>query len=170
MPCIRRSPKSNIKLARRDVADWHKLHITSNERRTTLVSKAGRGKFWDACSGHDASGAGVMTLLQHNIERGDRPIEAESLDRNMVWIAGGTFRMGSDHHYAEEAPAHRVSVDGFWLDRTPVTTSQFKQFRKATGHKTSAEIAPCPEDYPGALPDMLYAGSLVFVRPPSTVD
>ena len=88
----------------------------------------------------------------------------------MVWIPGGTFRMGSDHHYPEEAPAHRVSVDGFWLDRTPVTNRQFKQFVKATGHKTFAEIPPDPEDYPGALPHMLYAGSLVFVRPQSTFD
>jgi sulfatase modifying factor 1 len=39
---------------------------------------------------------------------------------DMIWIPGGTFRMGSDHHYPEEAPAHRVTVDGFWIDRTPV--------------------------------------------------
>ena len=40
---------------------------------------------------------------------------------NMTFIPGGTFRMGSDRHYAEEAPAHRVTVDGFWIDKTPVT-------------------------------------------------
>ena len=33
----------------------------------------------------------------------------------MTWIPGGTFRMGSDHHYPEEAPAHNLRVDGFWL-------------------------------------------------------
>jgi formylglycine-generating enzyme len=111
-----------------------------------------------------------MTLPQSNIEPGDRQTEKDSPSGNMVWIAGGVFRMGSDHHYPEEAPSHRVSVDGFWLDRTPVTNRQFKQFVKATGYQTFAEIAPCPEDYPGALPDMLYAGSLVFVRPQSTFD
>ena len=89
---------------------------------------------------------------------------------DMVWIPGGTFRMGSDHHYPEEAPSHRVTVDGFWIDRTPVTNRQFKAFVKATGHKTFAEIAPDPKDYPGALPHMLYAGSLVFVPPRSAVD
>ena len=31
---------------------------------------------------------------------------------DMVWIPGGTFRMGSDKHYAEEAPVHSVTVDG----------------------------------------------------------
>jgi formylglycine-generating enzyme required for sulfatase activity len=84
----------------------------------------------------------------------------------MVWIPGGTFRMGSDHHYPEEAPAHRVSVDGFWIDRTPVTNRQFKAFVKATGYITTAQIPPDPKDYPGALPDMIYAGSLVFAPMP----
>jgi formylglycine-generating enzyme len=43
----------------------------------------------------------------------------------MVWIPGGTFRMGSDKHYPEEAPSHRVTVSGFWMDRTPVTNRDF---------------------------------------------
>jgi formylglycine-generating enzyme required for sulfatase activity len=83
----------------------------------------------------------------------------------MVWIPGGTFRMGSDRHYPEEAPVHRVHVDGFWIDRTPVTNRQFRAFVKATGHRTFAEIAPDPKDYPGALPRMLKPGSLVFAPP-----
>jgi formylglycine-generating enzyme required for sulfatase activity len=37
---------------------------------------------------------------------------------NMVWIPSDTFRMGSDKHYQEEAPSHRVSADGFWIDPT----------------------------------------------------
>jgi len=90
--------------------------------------------------------------------------------RDMVWISGGTFRMGSDKHYPEEAPSHRVSVDGFWIDRTPVTNRQFKAFVKATGHVTTAEIPPDPKDYPGALPHMLYAGSLTFTPPQRPVD
>jgi len=97
--------------------------------------------------------------------------EAETEQRSqditgaMVFIPGGTFRMGSDHHYPEEAPSHRVSVDGFWIDRTPVTNRQFKAFVKATGHVTTAQVPPAPEDYPGALPHMIYAGSLVFMPP-----
>ena len=74
----------------------------------------------------------------------------------MISIPGGTFRMGSDKHYPEEAPVHRVTVDGFWIDRTPVTNRQFKEFVRATGHVTFAEIPPDPKDYPGALPHMLY--------------
>src|SRR5215470_900463 len=85
--------------------------------------------------------------------------------KGMTFISGGTFSMGSDRHYPEEAPTHRVSVDPFWIDRTPVTNRQFKAFVRATGHVTTAQSPPDPKDYPGALPDMLYAGSLVFSPP-----
>jgi formylglycine-generating enzyme required for sulfatase activity len=93
-----------------------------------------------------------------------------SVPENMIWIPGGTFHMGSDKHYAEEAPVHPATVSGFWIDRTPVTNRQFKEFVRATGHVTFAEIAPDPKDYPGALPHMLYAGSLVFTPPGHPVD
>jgi formylglycine-generating enzyme required for sulfatase activity len=89
---------------------------------------------------------------------------------DMVWIPGGTFRMGSNDHYPEEAPVHRVAVDGFWMDRFPVTNERFERFVAASGHVTFAEIPPNAADYPGALPDMLFAGSLVFTRPPGPVD
>jgi formylglycine-generating enzyme required for sulfatase activity len=85
-------------------------------------------------------------------------------------VAGGTFRMGSDKHYPEEAPAHRVAVDGFWIDRTPVTNRQFRKFVNETGHVTFAEIPPDAKDYPGALPEMLKAASLVFTPPKHPVD
>jgi len=88
----------------------------------------------------------------------------------MVWIPGGVFAMGSDKHYPEEAPVHRVEVDGFWMDARPVTNERFARFVEATNHVTFAEIPPRAEDYPGALPEMLYAGSLVFVKPSGRVD
>jgi len=94
----------------------------------------------------------------------------ESPYPGMVWITGATYRMGSDDHYPEEAPAHRVCVDGFWMDATPVTNAQFRQFVEATGHATVCEIAPDAAQYPGALPEMLRAASVVFVPPPHRVD
>ena len=77
---------------------------------------------------------------------------------NMVWVPGGTFGMGSDRHYPEEAPVHRVAVDGFWMDRTPVTNREFRRFVDATGYTTFCEIPPDPAQYPGALPEMLQPG------------
>ena len=81
----------------------------------------------------------------------------------MIWLPGGRFRMGSDVHYREEAPAHEVIVSGFWVDATPVTNRQFAAFVTATGYRTVAEIAPKAEDYPGALPEMLQPASLLFM-------
>ena len=89
---------------------------------------------------------------------------------DMVHVPGGSFRMGSDDHYPEEAPAHRVTVDEFWIDRCPVTNEQFARFVEATGHVTLAELAPNPLDYPGALPEFLHPGSLVFHKPKRRVD
>jgi formylglycine-generating enzyme required for sulfatase activity len=86
-------------------------------------------------------------------------------DQRMAWIEGKTFTMGSNDHYPEEAPAHPVAVDGFWIDITPVTNRQFTEFVQATGHVTMAEKVPNAADYPGALPEMLRAGSLVFTPP-----
>lgn len=78
--------------------------------------------------------------------------------------------MGSDRHYPEEGPVHRVSVDSFYMDEIPVTNAQFAEFVAATGYRTFAESAPDPRDYPGILPEMLYAGSLVFQQPTGAVD
>lgn len=88
----------------------------------------------------------------------------------MIRIPAGSFRMGSNNHYPEEAPVHRVSVSGFWIDQTPVTNHAFRKFVNATGYVTFAEIVPDERDYPGALPDMLKAGSLVFTHPKGMVD
>jgi formylglycine-generating enzyme required for sulfatase activity len=96
----------------------------------------------------------------------ERATDARRED-GLVWIPGRTFTMGSDDHYPEEAPAHPVKVDGFWISETPVTNRQFKQFVEATGHVTVAEKIPNPKDYPGAKSEMLRAGSLVFVQPKS---
>jgi formylglycine-generating enzyme required for sulfatase activity len=94
----------------------------------------------------------------------------EGGDSRTVLIPGGTFRMGSNKHYPEEAPVHRVSIDAFRIDTTPVTNRQFDEFVRATSYVTFAEIPPDPNDYPGALPHMLYAGSLVFSPPAHPVD
>ena len=84
-------------------------------------------------------------------------------------IPGGTFTMGSERFYPEEAPLRRVKVDPFRIDPTPVTNAQFAAFVAATGYRTLAEIPPDSRDYPGLDPALAVAGSLVFTKPPAPV-
>jgi len=88
----------------------------------------------------------------------------------MVWIPGGVFMMGSDKYYPEEAPVRRVRVDGFLMDTCTVTNREFEQFVKETGYVTLAERPINPDDYPGALPEMLAPASTLFRKPNMPVD
>jgi sulfatase modifying factor 1 len=112
---------------------------------------------------------GEPTLNNVEIDPEEDAAVLTRVSDDMVRIAGGTFRMGSDRHYADEAPAHLVAVDAFWIDTVPVTNREFRRFVRATGYVTFAEIVPDPKDYPGALPHMLRAGSLVFNPPKHAV-
>ena len=89
---------------------------------------------------------------------------------DMTWVPGGTFRMGSEDFYPEEAPVHEVTVDGFWMDSHLVTAAEFRRFVRATKHVTVAERPLDPADYPEADPDLLVPGSLVFRKTPGPVD
>lgn len=98
--------------------------------------------------------------------------QSSALD--MVWIPGGEFMMGSNRQDSreDEKPVHPVKLDGFWMDKTPVTNRQFAKFVQATGYLTTAEKAPSLEEImrqvpPGTPPppkEMLVAGSLVFKK------
>lgn len=98
-----------------------------------------------------------------------RPRPGRPPARQMVWIPAGSFTMGSDVHYPEEAPAHRVHVEGFWIDHAPVTNARFLKFVKATGYRTLAERPADPAHYPEAAPERLAPASIVFVPPPGPV-
>jgi formylglycine-generating enzyme required for sulfatase activity len=97
----------------------------------------------------------------------------------MVWIPGGEFSMGSEDPTAslcggketmdDARPIHRVIVDGFWMDRTEVTNAQFERFVKETGYITIAEQKPRAEDFPGAPPESLVPGAVVFTPPETAV-
>lgn len=97
----------------------------------------------------------------------------------MVWIPGGEFSMGSDESgeaicgvpgvTRDAQPIHRVYVDGFWMDQTEVTNEQFEKFAQATGYVTIAERAPTAAEIPGARPEDLVAGSVVFTPTPRPV-
>ena len=93
----------------------------------------------------------------------------------MVWVPGGEFSMGAvDPPDMDEVgmkgtldsrPIHRVYVDGFWMDKTHVTNEEFERFSKSTGYLTVAERTPTAEQFPGAPPENLVAGSVVFSPP-----
>ncbi len=97
----------------------------------------------------------------------------------MVWIVGGEFTMGSDDEWAQpnERPAHRVRVNGFWMDETAVTNAQFREFIEATGYVTTAERKPDWEEIKEQVPpgtpkpddSVLVPGSLVFTAPEGAV-
>jgi formylglycine-generating enzyme required for sulfatase activity len=88
----------------------------------------------------------------------------------MVWIEGGTFAMGSGDFYPEEGPVREVEVDGFWMDEHQVTAADFRRFVRETGYETFCERPLDPALYPGADPEALVPGSLVFRRTRGPVD
>jgi formylglycine-generating enzyme len=99
------------------------------------------------------------------------PVSAPGQARDdAVLVDGGVFLMGSDRHYPEEAPAHRVQVDTFALDRTQVTNARFAAFVKDTGYRTVAERPLDPAEFPGTPPENLAPGSMVFTPTSGPVD
>jgi formylglycine-generating enzyme required for sulfatase activity len=70
----------------------------------------------------------------------------------MRWIPGGKFRMGDDNAYPEEAPSHRVTISGFWMDENVVTNANFAVFVTTAGYCTVAERPLDPAAYADADP------------------
>ena len=97
----------------------------------------------------------------------------------MVWVPPGEFTMGTDdpHSMANERPAHRVRLDGFWMDQHDVTNAEFRRFVQATGYVSTAERKPdweemkkqVPPGTPRPADDQLVPGSLVFTPTPGPV-
>jgi formylglycine-generating enzyme required for sulfatase activity len=103
-------------------------------------------------------------------DAGSGLVAAEMPPQGMKWIPGGEFLMGSDRHYPEEAPAHRVKVSGFWMDECAVTNREFGRFVQDTGYVTFAEKPANVADYPDARPELLAPSSVIFRKPAQRVD
>jgi len=93
-----------------------------------------------------------------------------TVPKGMAWIPDGEFAMGSNDFYPEEQPVHRVAVSGFWIDEHPITVAEFRRFVQATDYMTNAERVPDAADFPGADPELLVPGSLVFHPTAGPVD
>src|SRR5262245_39487970 len=107
----------------------------------------------------------VATVASKNSPQGKAP-------EGMLWIPGGEFSMGAtvggEGSHAmpmpsnDSQPVHRVYVDPFWMDATPVTNAQFEKFVKATNYATIAERTPTKEEFPTEPGENLVAGAVVF--------
>lgn len=136
---------------------------------TALSSKEGSYK--------DEDSDNPESLIQDTIPNSIKP--DGPAPEGMVWIPGGAFSMGCEDPRAlpcggpdamnDARPVHRTYVDGFWMDSTEVTNGQFAKFVEATGYVTVSERVPRAEDFPGAPPENLVAGSVVFTPPAQMV-
>ncbi|WP_229459112.1 formylglycine-generating enzyme family protein [Massilia cavernae] len=133
------------------------------------------------------AGAGGLAFLDRDAESAPAHppviVQGDGIHAGMVFIPAGGFLMGSDHQLAQanERPAHKVRVHGFWMDRHHVTNAEFRTFVDATGYVTTAEKAPewktlkvqLPPDTPKPPDSTLVPGAMVFVgtaRPASLRD
>lgn len=80
----------------------------------------------------------------------------------LIDLPGGTFSMGSQGFYPEEAPVHSVTVAPFAIERHPVTNAQFAEFVAATGYVTVAERPLDAALFPGVPKADLIPGAMVF--------
>src|SRR5271170_2143157 len=128
-------------------------------------------------AGSPPPGAGIAVSFGPTIPN-TKPSPAQP-PRGMVWIPGGEFSMGAKdipgmnmvgmEATKDSQPIHRVYVDGFYMDKVDVTNAQFAVFVKATGYATIAEKTPTAGEFPGAPPENLVAGSVVFTAPTGPV-
>jgi formylglycine-generating enzyme required for sulfatase activity len=71
----------------------------------------------------------------------NREIELQ-VEANMVYIKGGTFKMGSPANEPErddDEVRHKVKVSDFYMGKYEVTVGEFERFVNATGYRTEAE-------------------------------
>src|SRR5271154_1158740 len=125
--------------------------------------------------GHSAAAMPATTLFAPTVP--NKTLPTGKVPQGMVWISGGEFSMGAqdppdmEHDHVgmqattDSRPVHRVYVDAFWMDKTDVTNADFAKFVAATHYVTQAERTPKAEDFPGAPPENLVAGSVVFAPP-----
>lgn len=127
---------------------------------------------------HDAPKTGEESAFKPTIENKNKP--SGKVPKDMVWIPGGEFSMGSNVEdeslcslkgvTKDAAPIHRVYLDGYYMDKTEVTNEEFEKFVKATGYITVAEQKPTKEEFPTAAEEDLITGSVIFTPTPSAVN
>src|SRR3954467_9685308 len=118
-------------------------------------------KWYAACAGVTLTALLVSRLIATDPKA---PASDAPAPQGMAWIPAAEFSMGDDA-FPDARPVHRVSVDGFWIDKTEVTNAQFARFVRETGYVTVAEKPPDPKEFPGVHAEDLKPGSIVFTPP-----
>ena len=70
---------------------------------------------------------------------GVRTVTRGGVQVEQVFVPAGSFLMGTDAGEDDERPAHEVTLDTFFIDRTEVTNAQFAAFVAETDYETTAE-------------------------------
>ncbi len=104
---------------------------------------------------------------QHQLPVADHSSELcrSQLVSPRVKLTGGTFLMGSNEGYAEEAPAQMKTVGPFEIDATEVSNRRFAEFVEATDYQSVAEREPSSDLHPDIPEALLIPGSAVFLVP-----
>jgi formylglycine-generating enzyme len=158
--------------------------VNSLWRRSSLLPLIAAGIVC-ACAVYALLPAGTTDVFASTMDAAFKPTMVNTTPApgkaplGMVWIPGGEFSMGANDPpdmdsvgmkaTLDARPIHRVYVDGFFMDKTDVTNAQFARFVKATHYITVAERKPRAEDFPGAPPENLVAGAVVFAAPDHNV-
>lgn len=172
-------PNATAPVRQRKLKGWLLLLLTGLGLGAGATLAVPRLHEWVANGQRPAPLQGLPTESAHEPPLGPQPRPDGPAPPGMVWIPGGTFRMGTtdtNRHFFD-APEHEVEVGGFWMDETEVTNEQFAAFVKATGYVTVAEQKPTlesiraglPPGTPDPPPEVLVPGSLVFTPPPGPV-
>ncbi len=53
----------------------------------------------------------------------------------LVYVPGGEYTIGSNDHYDDEKPEHRVLLSPFWIGKYPVTNAEYATFMHATDRR-----------------------------------
>lgn len=124
--------------------------------------------FWQSAESTTQSAPEPRKRAKPAVAQINEAAAPEPATDGMVWVPGGWFWMG-DNEFPDAGPEHLVNVDGFWMDAHEVTNAQYAEFAEATGYQTVAELPPDPAEFPGAPPENLVPGSIVFSPPEGPV-
>ncbi len=102
--------------------------------------------FLFACSGKPSKQTNSVHENQKSENSKEPAVGAENTSTNivpieneMIYFEGGEYLMGSENGLQNERPVHKVKINPFYIDKSPVTVAQFRQFVQSAGFKTEAE-------------------------------